>query len=225
MPEVPDKVALPALIALGAGLLVWYLGGNEVMRRRAHRLAVWSKRGIDPLGGRQSVQWLTQQAFRLQVEAPRVAGMKAVTLTGLVESWDVPMVWLWNRLHGRRDMVVLSLTLRDQPVWGFEVFRPKSILAGDARHLARQEGWVEQPLGPDLVLAAGGDGPRHLATSLVDALDGDERGRLVRLAVRRQGASLSLALNVPNPTSLDPARLGRLAQRLAEQAQARERRT
>src|SRR5919205_3958506 len=151
---MPDSLALPALILVGGVLLVWYVVGNEVMRRRAHRLALWSKRGVDPLGGRQSIQWLTQQAFRLQVDEPR-APLRAATITGLVESWDVPMIWLWNRLHGRRDMVVLQLALREAPLWGFEVYRPGSILAGDARHFARQEGWEEASLDEFTVAAAG----------------------------------------------------------------------
>src|SRR5260370_6207109 len=71
------------------------------MRRRAHRLALWSKRVIDPLGGTQTIRWLGGQAFRLEVEGAQ-APFRSLSLTGLVESWDVPMVWAWNRLHGPR---------------------------------------------------------------------------------------------------------------------------
>ena len=222
MPEVPESVALPALIGVGALLLLWYFAGNELMRRRAHRLALWSKRAIDPLGAKQSIQWLTQQAFRLEVEAPKTAALKAATITGLVESLDVPMIWLWNRWHGRRDMVVLSLTLKEQPLWGFEVYRPRSILAGDARHSARLEGWPEEFVSGDLILAAGGDGPRELASRLLSVLEGDAE-HLVRLALRRQGSLLTLAMNVPSPGNQEPARLAQLARRLAEQAHAVER--
>jgi hypothetical protein len=209
---VAESLAFPLLIVFGAVLLVWFVVGNELMRRRARRLAIWSKRAIDPLGGKQTVQWLTQQAFRLDVEAPK-APFKAATVTGLVESWDVPMVWLWNRLHGRRDMVVFQLGLREQPLWGFEVYRPGSILAGDARHFARQEGWSEEPLD-ELTVAAPGEAPRQLASRLVGLLDAD-RTRLVRLALRRQGAMLTLAMNVADPNRFDPPRAADLARRLA----------
>src|ERR671933_2664414 len=104
---MPDSVAVPALILVGAVLLVWYLAGNELMRRRARRLALWSKRAVDPLGGRQSVRWLSQQAFRLEGEALR-APLQSVAVTGLVESMDVPMLWFFNRLRGRRDLVLLQ---------------------------------------------------------------------------------------------------------------------
>jgi hypothetical protein len=209
---VLEALAFPALVTLGAAFLVWYLGGNELMRRRAHRLAVWSKRAVDPFGGKQSVQWLTQQAFRLQVEAAKPP-FKAATVTGLVESWDVPMIWLWNRLHGRRDMVVLQLGLREAPLWGFEVYRPGSILAGDARHFARQEGWEEASLD-EFTVAAAGEAPRQLAARLVELLEQD-RERLVRLAVRRQGAVLTVALNVADPNGFEPRRVAELARRLA----------
>ena len=114
-------------------------------------------------------------------------------------------------------MVVLSLSLAEQPLWGFEVFRPRSILAADARHYAKLEGWQLEP-DEDLMIAAGGEGPKQLARRLLGVLE-HERPNLVRLAARRQGALLTLALNVPRPDAQQPARVAELARRLAEQAQ------
>jgi hypothetical protein len=183
------------------------------MRRRAHRLALWSKRFIDPLGGTQRIRWLGGQAFRMEVEDPK-APFRSLMVTGLVESWDVPMVWAWNRLHGRRDMVLIQAQLREQPLWGLEVFRPGTLLAGDARHFARQEGWQEAPLD-EFVAATGGDGPTRLAVELIGLLD-SERPRLVRLAVRRQGTHFTVALNVPDTGRFDPRDANRIAVRLAQ---------
>src|SRR6266508_4062641 len=158
---MPDSAGLTVAVAVGVLLIGWFWAGNELMRRRAHRLALWSKRATDPLGGTQSIQWLGGQAFRISVEGP-AEPFDSVLLTGLVESWDVPMVWAWNRLRGRRDMVLVQATLRQQPLlWGFEVYRPGSILAGDARHAARQEGWPESALG-EFGLAAAGQNGTHL---------------------------------------------------------------
>src|SRR5258708_38966247 len=61
------------------------------MRRRAHRLALWSKRVIDPLGGTQSIRWLGGQAFRLEVDGPR-APFQSLMVTGLVESDELLLV-------------------------------------------------------------------------------------------------------------------------------------
>jgi hypothetical protein len=213
VPELADSFGLPLAVGLGLVLIGWYWAGNELMRRRSHRLALWSKRMIDPWGGTQSIRWLGGQAFRLEVEGPK-APFRSLMITGLVESWDVPMVWAWNRLHGRRDIVLLQASLRHQPLWGLEVYRSGTMLAGDARHFARQESWPETALH-ELTVAAPGDAPIRLATELVSVLDA-ERSRLVRLAVRRQGQHLTLALNVPDPGGFDPQTATRLAQRLAE---------
>ncbi len=207
-----DSLGLPIALSLGVILVAWYWAGNELMRRRAHRLALWSKRVIDPLGGTQTIRWLGGQAFRLEVEGAE-APFRSLSLTGLVESWDVPMVWAWNRLHGRRDMVLLQASLNQQPMWGLEVFRAGTLLASDARLFARQEGWPEAPLG-DLIVAAPGDAPRQLASELLGLID-VERYRLVRLAVRRQGHHVTLALNVPDPASFDPTLFARVASEVA----------
>jgi hypothetical protein len=213
MPPVPDTIGAPIAIAIGALLIGWYLAGNELMRRRAHKLALWTRRVLEPLGGKQSIQWLGAQAFRVEVVEPK-APFSSLSITGLVESWDVPFVWAWNRLHGRRDMILVQAKLRSQPLWGFEVYRPGTLLAGDSRLFAEQEGWVETSLD-ELKVAAAADEPRQLAAALLDVVNG-QRSRVIRLGVRRQGDHLTLALNVPDPARLDAATVRLLAQRLAE---------
>jgi hypothetical protein len=54
-----DRIALPVAVAAGVLLVVWYVEGNELMRRRASRLA-WSKRFVDPYGGQQSILGLQE---------------------------------------------------------------------------------------------------------------------------------------------------------------------
>lgn len=208
-----DSLGLPIAIVLGIVLIGWYFVGNEVMRRRAHRLAVWANRVMGPFGGGQSIRWLGGQAFRLELDHPR-APFKSVALTGLVESWDVPMVWAWNRFHGRRDMIQLQASLRAQPMWGLELFRPGSMLAGDARGLARQEGWTESELD-EFVVCAPSLAQVQLAAGLVQVV-ASERDRLVRLAVRRQNPHLTLALNVPDPTSFDAEDASRLISKIVD---------
>jgi hypothetical protein len=208
-----NQFALPAVLAVGAIFIVWFVAGNELMRRRARTLAIWCKRAVDPLGGRQAVQWITLHSFRLEIDG-LAAPFRSGTVTGLVESWDVPFTWLINRLNGRRDMILVQLALRQQPIWGIELFRPRSVLAGDARHLAAQEGWVTEAFQELLLASPPGATSQKLAGELVAAL-GSRRGDLLRLAVRRRGLHLTLALNVPDPRRVQPADLTRLLQGLA----------
>jgi len=211
-----DQLALPAVLALGAIFIVWFVAGNEYMRRRARALAIWSKRALDPLGGRQAVTWLTLHSFRLEITDVKPP-FRSGTMTGLVESWDVPFTWLINRLNGRRDMVLIQLALRQQPIWGLELYRPRSVLAGDARHLADQDGWTTQQFEDFLLSSPPGASTGRIAGDLLLSL-GSRRADLLRLALRRRGLHLTLALNVPDLKSLPPVELTRLIQALATAA-------
>lgn len=211
--QVSDRITLPLVVGIGALLLAWFLIGNEVMRRRTGHLALWCKHAVDPLGMKQTIKWLSTQSFRLEVQEPK-APFTSVAITGLVESWDVPMVWLWNRLHGRRDMVLFEATLRQRPAWGLELYRPGTLVAGDAQRLAQAEGWQELPLD-EFRVAPGEGAPRELAQRLLRAL-ADERHHLVRLALRRQATHLALFLNVPDRLRLTPAGFHKLVERLVQ---------
>jgi hypothetical protein len=208
-----DQSLFPLVIGAGIVLLGWYIVGHEVMRRRANGLAIWCKRSVDPFGGRQAVRWLSLQSFRLEATGPK-APVQSVAITGLVESWDVPMVWAWNRLHHRRDMVLLELSLRQPPAWGMELYRPGTMLAGDARHIAQHEGWPDESL-QEFRLAPADSPRRALAERLLSDL-GSEREHLIRLAVRRTGPHLALFLNVPDRSRLSPQDFHRLVQRLVD---------
>lgn len=217
VPQLGDYPGVPIVLALGVLLFGWYFVGNEVMRRRAHRLAIWAKHALDPFGGKQSIRWFSGQAFRLEVDNAN-APLKACALTGLTESWDVPFVWGWNRLRGRRDMLLLQATLRHAPPSGLEVYRPGTILAGDAAGFARQEDWPSSA-HERFVVAAPGDRQRELALALLATLVA-EQPRLVRLALRRQPPHLTLALNVPDPARFEPRAFTELVRRLADCLQA-----
>jgi hypothetical protein len=124
------------------------------------------------------------------------------------------MTWLINRLNGRRDMVLVQLALRQQPIRGIELFRLRSLLAGDARELAAQEGWTTEPFEEFQLASMPGATPQRLASDLLAAL-GPRRADLLRLALRRRGLHLTLALNVPDRRRVQSAELTRVLEALA----------
>src|SRR5712691_7659480 len=126
--SLPQNLALPVVFAIGALLIGWYLVANEVMRRRGRSLAVWCKRSLDPLGGRQAIQWITTQSFRLEVEGLK-APLGSGTLPGLVQSLAVPVILLPISASGRRAMVIFHVCLLQPPICGFALYRPPSVLA------------------------------------------------------------------------------------------------
>jgi hypothetical protein len=165
------------------------------------------------MGGKQAIKWFTLHSFRLEVEQATTPAIRSVALIGLVESWDVPVIWLWNRLNWRRDMVLAQLVLKSQPLSGLELYRPRAVLAGDAQHAARLEGWDEEPFD-EFRIAPATPSSLALARQLLSDLQ-TQRQHLIRLSVRRRDTHLSLALNVPELAALEPEAFYDLLSRLA----------
>ena len=215
-----DRLGIPLVVALVAVFLVWYFVGSVLNRRRMAEAARWVNRGLEgyrdepPNQSKASIKWLSTNAFNILLEGARPP-FQGIIATVLLQSRDMITVWFMDRLTGRRDLLMLRCDLRRQPIWGLEVFRPRSILAGDARRLATGEGWPIQPSEDKSLMAAHGGGKAgELCSALLDAL-GEERWRLIRLGIRRRAPHLTLALDLPDPASTDPHETMRLAERLA----------
>ena len=220
-----DSLGIPLVVVMVAVFLAWFFIGSIVNRRRIAEAARWINRGLEvlreppPNPSKASIKWISTNAFNILLEGPRPP-FRGVVATVLLQSRDMITVWLMDRLTGRRDLLLLRCELRRQPIWGLEVFRPRSILAGDARRSATLEGWPIEPSGNgSLVAAHGGGKAGELCRALLEAL-GDERRRLVRLGIRRRSPHLTIALDLPDPVSSDPRETMRLAERLATITQA-----
>lgn len=211
-----DQLGFLAIALFVAVFVLWFLVGGEYNRRRAGRLARWVYQGLKPYLGTASIRWLTTHAFEVFVEDPRPP-FAALKVTGLLESRDMVTVWLYNRLADRPDLLVLRANLRRRPVWGFEAFRPRTILSGDARREAEAEGWsLAGPAEPGLQAWHGGGRGAGLCDRLLQAL-GDLRPDLLRLAVHRREPHLLLAVSAARFTQQSPERLFDRFKRLAEE--------
>lgn len=216
----PAERALPFIILLLAVLVFgWFLVGGEYNRRRAGRLAQWAYRGLQPFLGRASIRWITTHVFELFVEEPR-GPFTSLKVTGLLESRDMIAVWLYNRLAYRPDLLVLRANLRRKPLWGCEVFRPGTFLAGDALREAESEGWSVRPLDVAGLRAWHGGGR---AADLCARLVAEARAsgfELVRLAAHRSEPHLLLAVSAASFDRQDARRLFEALRKMAEVAEA-----
>lgn len=210
----------PYLLVVLAGIfLIWYFVGAALTRRRLAAAATWVNRGLDvyrqaePERTRASIKWLSTNAFNIALESARPPCSEVVA-TVLLQSRDMVTMWLIDRVTGRRDLLMLRFDLDRQPIWGVELFRRRSVLAGEATRLVKREGWRVEPTADRGTLAAHGGGKASdLCHELLEIL-GEERRRLVRLSVRRQSPHLTLALDLPDPASSDPLATMRLGERL-----------
>lgn len=214
-----ERLGLIATILLAGSFLAWFVIGGEYNRRRAGTLARWIYRGLTPLGGKMLVRWLTTHAFEVFVEEAE-RPFHALKVTGLLESRDMLAVWLFNRFTYRPDLLVIRATLRRQPTTGMAAFRPRSVLAEDARRAARSAGWSPAPpdeRGLEIWQDSAGSAARvQQLLATVNAL-GDE---LVLLALHQWEPHLVLAVSAARFARQEPRALFATFKHLAELAQA-----
>jgi hypothetical protein len=210
------QLASGALFVLAGGWVAWLLGGTLLNRRRAASLARWVYAEVKPYGAKLFVRWITLAAFELTIPEAR-APFRKLAVTGFLQSREMPFVWLWNRVRRRGDLLIVRAELRRAPAWGLEVFRPRSLLAGEGRRAAEAAGWPLEQGADGLWRAHGGAGAAEQSERWLAAL-GEWRPYLDRLAVRREPPHLIVSLAVGETGAAGAPPLGAMLAHLAERA-------
>src|SRR5574341_2582589 len=163
--------ATDAAIALAAFLLLWYVVGIQIKRRRAVALVRQVRDSIQSFGGSATIRWIGRSAFRIQAEklSPSLARL---SISVLLEPWETFILWAVGRLRGRRDWLMTCVTL-DAPVrMRFEVYHPQRRGAFQVSREIRERGWREEPLAgwPSLRCAAPDADGRAMAREVLNVL-------------------------------------------------------
>jgi hypothetical protein len=168
-------------------------------RRRLLAAAGWVQQLMEPLGGSFGVRWTASSAFHITA-TDQNAPFARMVVTVLLKPRDLMGLTIINRLLRRNDLLLIRCELRNQPIWGVEVYRPRTLLSGLAQKEIRDAQWQERPsLETDHRVAHGGGKAEDLCTALLEGL-GTRRQQLWRLAVRRQFPHLLLAVDLPEMT-------------------------
>jgi hypothetical protein len=160
---------------LAAFLLVWYVVGLHLGRRRGVQLVRQVRDSVLALGGSATIQWIGRSAFRIEV-TQLTGSFSALGVHVLLEPRETFLLWLVGRLGGRRDWLVLSAVLSGPAGPGFQVYHPRRRGAADAVHRIRAEGWKTETVRgrPSLLAAARDADGRALAEELLGLLRGVE---------------------------------------------------
>jgi hypothetical protein len=185
-------------------------------RRRLLAAARWVSELLGPLGGTSQVRWTASSAFHITATDQDPPLLRMV-VTVLLKPRDLVAALVVNRLLRRNDLFLVRCELRHQPIWGLEVYRPRTLLSGLAQKEIQVEQWNETSLhSSDHRVAHGGGKAEQLCESLLNVL-GSQRQHLWRLSVRRQFPHLLLALDLPEMTSSEADRNRELIRALARE--------
>ena len=206
-------------IALAAFLLGWYVIGLYLNRQRGGQLVRQVRDSIQLFGGTATIRWIGRSAFRIEVAQLR-APLTDLGISLLLEPRETFLLWLVGRWSGRRDWLMLSVTLDGVVKGAFEVYHPRRRGATDSAREVRDLGWqtAALPGRPELVFAAPGPDGRALAQETLGTLRGLD---VWRVRVRNKAPQLTISLPVPAAETRVPLPVFPLVPQLAEMILAR----
>jgi hypothetical protein len=131
---MPDPSAFgPALLIVLLLLVMgWFTLGTQRNISRGNRLLAWLQDGLPALGPRTTVRWLGSSVAELRIAEARSPYREAVVMV-VLEPRDLGALWAMSRARGRRDFVVLRLSLIRAPRWEADLIDPAAWTAGHQR--------------------------------------------------------------------------------------------
>lgn len=216
---MPDLSAfLPGLLlVVTAVVLVWFTFGTQRNIRRGNRLLAWLQDGLPELGPRTTLRWLGSSVAELQIVAPRAPYREALVMV-VLEPRDLGAVWALTRSRGRRDFMVLRLSLVRAPRVRADLVQPAAWTASDRRpdepEPRLRESWTDAA-GRAVDVSHDGDGDVAALRSHWDRLSSLSGGAW-RLSIRPTVPHLEIHLLPPDVDATSARKLLREVSALAK---------
>lgn len=145
---MPDLSAfLPSLgIALVAVVLLWFAIGTQRNISKGNRLLRWLQDGLAVLGPRTTLRWLGSSVAELRIVTPARPFRDALVMV-VLEPRDLGALWSLARSRGRRDFLLLRLSMVRAPRFAADLIDPRAWTARDRRAdeppLEASETWTD----------------------------------------------------------------------------------
>lgn len=142
----PLDAFLPSIgIGLILFVMLWFALGTQRNIRKGNELLRWLQGGLPILGRRTTVRWLGSSAVELGIVEP-AAPFREATVVVVLEPRDVSLLWAYARSRGRRDFVIIRVSLVQPPRFGVDVRDPGGWTSrSDAPDDGREVGIGERP--------------------------------------------------------------------------------
>jgi len=133
---------LSIFIAVVLLVVGWFAVGTHLNVRKGESVLKWLQDGLPLIGEKATLRWLGSSAVELKIEAAKAPFHSAQVLV-LLEPRDVPLIWWFSRLRGRRDLFIFRGELRANPRREFEAINLASWSGRPAQHRVKADGWQE----------------------------------------------------------------------------------
>jgi len=214
------EFANQAVIAFCALLVAWYIVGWQMNRRRGELLLEWVVQGLRAFSDQITVSRLGTSGFQVNVGKAQ-APFKKVEATILLQPREILLLWIFNRLRGRTDHLVLKGTLRGWPRGEVEVVKKRGRLAGRELKGLDEEAWTRQETASGLVIACRGEGGEQQVEAISSLLE-DLSPRLLRLSLSKKAPHLLVSLSLAELDEQSALLLSASLQELAQTVASRD---
>jgi hypothetical protein len=191
------------LIVLVTLVMGWFGIGVIGNIRRGNATLKWMQGGLPMLGEKTTLRWLGSSAVHLVISKAKPP-FRRVELVIVMEPRDVPWLWLWNHLHGRRDMMILRGLLMTAPRLEYDLVAPESWSGRSALSEAAERRWGAESVGAHRFLAPSASLPvSNKDASLLLEYAQKIDPVIWRLGVRREYPQLEVHFPLPRPKHSD----------------------
>ncbi len=187
------EIANQAVIAFCALLVVWYIVGWQMNRRRGERLLKWIIQGLRAFGDQITVSRLGTSGFQVNVGKAQ-APFKRIEVTILLEPREILLFWMFHLLRGRTDYLVFKGTLRASPRGEVEVMK-KGRLAKQVLGRLDAGDWTHQETADGVAVACRGKQGQQQADAISHLVEG-LGSCLLRLSLSKKDPHLLVSLSL-----------------------------
>jgi hypothetical protein len=183
-----------AVIAFCILLIIWYVVGWQMNRKRGRRLLEWTVQGLRAFDGQITVSRLGTSGFQVNVRKAQPP-FKRIEATILLQPREILLVWIFNLLQGRADYLVFKSTLRASPRGEVEVVKKRGRLARRVLKGLHERAWTRQETAGGLVIACRGKQGQQQADAISHLVE-DLSPRLLRLSLSKKAPHLLVSLSL-----------------------------
>jgi hypothetical protein len=125
------------VVGLSAFLFVWYIGASSLNRRRGIATYRWLYRSLEAVGKIAHSEWIGSSGAGARLLVDKASRpFRRVEALYLLEPREFLPYWILSRLQGKRDVIIVTVTLRSAPKTMLEIEPakgrvPKSTPTGD----------------------------------------------------------------------------------------------
>jgi hypothetical protein len=213
---MPENLQFPLFVLAVLFFLGWFAVGIIWNVRKGDAVLKWLRQGLPLIGERTTMTWRGSSVVEMQIAKAKSPFRSAETLV-VFEPRDVPFLWAFARLRGRRDLLIFRSQLRATPAFEVEIFDPHGWSTTNLQETVQRKNWTRLDSRETQSLVAYGVG-KSAADSAKPLIDLAARagGKVLRLAIHRDVPNLEIHWILPKTTAYPAQVLFSTIQKIGE---------